>query len=480
MSACPSAAPRGGTLGRTVSVLVVLVCVLSSTIAFVWTAPEVSASAVVSTRTIGHSVQGRPIVAYRLGSPTAGTKAILIGQMHGDEPAGVLVARSLVTGSRAVGGIDLWVIPTMNPDGNARHTRQNAHGVDLNRNWNDIWVPLTGMYYSGPQPMSEPETRAVHDFISVIRPRYLVVLHQPLDGVDTTDGGRRDPAFRDRLARNLGLPLRAFNCFSICHGSMTGWFTARLPGAAITIEFPAAPSSSYLSGRAAPGIVSAMGGRFVALSSRNPIVSVESARARGSTVTLSGWAYDLDSPATSLTVALVDGTRTLVAAPTRILRTDVNAARGLSAYHGYSLSVNVPDGLHTFCIVAANVGSGSGSTKVCTATMRVRGAPYGVVDRIASPTDGSVEVSGWAFDPDVPANSSTISVSVDSVAAGSYAADLSRPDVNAALGISGNHGFDVVIDGIAQGTHTVCVTLINSGWQGAPNTALPCAPLTVS
>lgn len=459
--------------------MVVLAVLVASAVALVSAAPDARASAVVSTRTIGHSVQGRAIVAYRLGSPTARTKAVLIGQMHGDEPAGVVVTRALIARSQAVAGIDLWVIPTMNPDGNARHTRQNAHGVDLNRNWNDIWAPLTGMYYSGPWPMSEPETRAVHDFLSVIRPRYLVVLHQPLDGVDTTDGGRRDPAFRDRLASNLGLPLHAFNCFSICHGSMTGWFTDRLPGAAITIEFPAAPSSSYLTGRAATGIVAAMGGHFVALSSRNPLVSIDSARARGSTVTLSGWAYDLDSPATSLIVALVDGTGTLVAAPTRILRTDLNAARGLTGYHGYSLSVNVPDGLHAFCIVAANVGSGSGSTRVCAATMRVRGAPYGVVDQVTSPTQTSVEVSGWAFDPDVPANSSTISVSVDSVASGLFGADLPRPDVNAAFGLTGNHGFDVLLNGIAPGTHAVCVTVINSGWQGAPNTALPCSQVTV-
>src|SRR5205814_9450615 len=112
-----------------------------------------------------------------------------LGQMHGNEHAGVVLARSLVRRSRSIEGINLWVVPTMNPDGNIANTRQNAHHVDLNRNWRDIWRPLKGEYYSGPYPLSEPETRAMRRFLLAVKPRYLVSLHQPLHGVDTTDGG---------------------------------------------------------------------------------------------------------------------------------------------------------------------------------------------------------------------------------------------------------------------------------------------------
>ena len=103
----------------------------------------------------------------------------------------------------------------MNPDGYAAHRRQNAHRVDLNRNWPHRWTNLTGMYYSGTGPRSEPETRAMLAFLRGLRPKYVVSIHQPLYGVDTTDGGALDRAFRNRLARGLGLPLKPFRCWSV-------------------------------------------------------------------------------------------------------------------------------------------------------------------------------------------------------------------------------------------------------------------------
>ncbi len=224
-------------------------------------------SPVLGHSVIGHSVRHRPLIAYHLGNPAARTTAVLIGQMHGDEHAGVVLADSLVHGSASVEGLNLWVIPTMNPDGDAAHTRQNAHHVDLNRNWPDgRWRHLTGAYYSGPRPLSEPETRAVRTFLLHVHPTYVVVLHQPLHGVDTTDGGAIAVAFRHALARNLGLPQKAFNCFSVCNGSLTHWYTVkRHLGIGETVEFGSHPAHGYLVGRARRGIIAALHGHFGSL-----------------------------------------------------------------------------------------------------------------------------------------------------------------------------------------------------------------------
>src|SRR5260221_12159828 len=83
---------------------------------------------------LGRSVDGRPIVAYELGDPSAARKVLVVGCIHGDEPAGTHVVARLAR-LPAPHGADLWLVPTINPDGQAAGTRQNAHRVDLNRNF---------------------------------------------------------------------------------------------------------------------------------------------------------------------------------------------------------------------------------------------------------------------------------------------------------------------------------------------------------
>jgi len=68
--------------------------------------------AVVEARTIGHSVKGRPIRAWRLGEPGK-RRIVLVSTMHGDEPHTRAILESLRDG-RAIRGVDLWVVPTYN------------------------------------------------------------------------------------------------------------------------------------------------------------------------------------------------------------------------------------------------------------------------------------------------------------------------------------------------------------------------------
>ncbi len=215
------------------------------------TTPQVPT--VIGSERIGRSVNGRAIRAYHLGEPGK-TKAVVIGSMHGNEKAGMQVVDALRKG-RPVVDVDLWVIPTVNPDGVARNQRGNAHGVDLNRNFAHHWAALTGSYYSGTGPLSEPESRALSRFLDRVRPTYVVSFHQPLNGVGS-DNERRP--FQRRLARGLGLRIKPFNCTGVCHGTMTSWYNANHTGTAITVEFGSSPGRSYLRGRATRGTLSAL------------------------------------------------------------------------------------------------------------------------------------------------------------------------------------------------------------------------------
>ena len=208
---------------------------------------------VIGSRRIGHSVRDRPIRAYHLGEPGR-TTAVVIGSMHGNEKAGLRIVDALRTG-RPVVGVDLWVIRTVNPDGVARDTRQNARGVDLNRNFPHHWAALTGTYYSGTGPLSEPESRALKRFLHQVRPTYVVSFHQPLHGVGRDDERR---PFQRRLARGLGLRIKPFNCSGVCHGTMTSWYNAHHDGTAITVELGPSPSRRYLRGKAVRGTLSAV------------------------------------------------------------------------------------------------------------------------------------------------------------------------------------------------------------------------------
>jgi protein MpaA len=172
---------------------------------------------------LGRSVQGREIDAIELGDPSSPRKVLIVGCIHGNEPAGIAVARALV----AVPGVDLWVVPDLNPDGVAAGTRGNAGGVDLNRNFPWQWRPLDrpgGTYYAGPHALSEPESRIAYRLIRRLRPRLSIWFHQHLGLVDESGGS---VALEARFARSVRLPLRRLTRYP---GSVTWWQNHAFPG----------------------------------------------------------------------------------------------------------------------------------------------------------------------------------------------------------------------------------------------------------
>ena len=140
--------------------------------------------AAITELVIGHSVQGRPITAHRVGDGEI--KVALIADIHGAYEANThLLAQQLLAHFRAhpdqvPQNVSLWFVPMMNPDGLETGQRWNANDVDLNRNADtdldgcgrNDWSPDTytseGRHRGGggPYPFSEPEARAIRDFLT--------------------------------------------------------------------------------------------------------------------------------------------------------------------------------------------------------------------------------------------------------------------------------------------------------------------------
>jgi hypothetical protein len=126
--------------------------------------------------TIGQSVEGTAITAHHFGS--GDTEVLLVGGVHGGySPNTAALAEDLVeyyeeNEDNVPEGVMLTIIPNLNPDGSTQNGaagRFNANDVDLNRNFDCEWS-ATGMWQDrevsgGDAPFSEPEARALRDYV---------------------------------------------------------------------------------------------------------------------------------------------------------------------------------------------------------------------------------------------------------------------------------------------------------------------------
>jgi len=184
------------------------------------------------TRTIGHSVEGRPIVCEAFGND--GDVVLIMASIHGNEPAGTPLLERL--GEELARRRDLLrdrrilLIPIANPDGYAEHTRGNANGVDVNRNFAaGNWRTRRA---NGPAPLSEPESGAIERLIIEERPARIISIHQPLACIDY-DGPAAELA--RIMADSTGLPVRKLGGRP---GSLGSWAGLDCGIPIITLELP--------------------------------------------------------------------------------------------------------------------------------------------------------------------------------------------------------------------------------------------------
>jgi murein peptide amidase A len=135
--------------------------------------------------TIGHSIEGRPIELW--SDPAGPHSTLIVGGIHGNEPATVHLVREF----SPPGGNPVALLPLANPDGFAHGSRYNVRGVDINRNAGFNWH-ADSVEPPGSAPWSEPETRALQEFILNWRPAKIVALHWALGEIDA-DGVQSTP-----------------------------------------------------------------------------------------------------------------------------------------------------------------------------------------------------------------------------------------------------------------------------------------------
>ena len=204
-------------------------------------ASPAGAGIVINRTVFGHSVQGRELVAFRLGSVSAQRRILVVGVIHGNETAGRIIAQTLLD-TAPPATTEVVVIPDLNPDGAAQGRRQNARAVDLNRNFPYRWKRLGvrgDQQYSGTAALSEPESRAMAVLIARLRPTVSVWFHQPIGVVDQSGGS---VLVERRFAKILGLPLRQLQRYN---GSAASWENTAYRGTtAFVVELPARASAS--------------------------------------------------------------------------------------------------------------------------------------------------------------------------------------------------------------------------------------------
>lgn len=199
-------------------------------------APQVLTAPTITTRRIGTSVQGRPIECIQFGH--SGRSVLILSSIHGNEPASTVLAEALneyLPGNRYLfANRRIIVIPAANPDGLAAGTRENINGVDLNRNF-----PADNRKNNrrfGLQPLTEPESRALYEFIETEKPIRILSIHQPYGCIDY-DGPAGPLALR--MARWCHLPVRRIGALP---GSLGSWAGETKGIPVITFEMTAEDS----------------------------------------------------------------------------------------------------------------------------------------------------------------------------------------------------------------------------------------------
>ncbi|MCR5261452.1 MAG: murein peptide amidase A [Candidatus Gastranaerophilales bacterium] len=152
------------------------------------------------------SKNGKDIELLEISPEKDGKNVLIIGVFHGDEPQGEVLIRKFLEERKTLPKNRLLIIPCLNPDGKELNTRQNANGIDLNRNFptkNHI-ITDDEHYFGGKTPASEVETRFMIKIIEEYKPDFILSLHAPYRVVNY-DGDAKQQA--EEISKLTGYPV---------------------------------------------------------------------------------------------------------------------------------------------------------------------------------------------------------------------------------------------------------------------------------
>jgi protein MpaA len=193
---------------------------------------------------LGRSTLGRPIFARRFGG--AGVPLLVMGGIHGDEPASVDALVELAARLAAAGVPQLpplWLLPAVNPDGLAEGRKNSARDVDLNRNFpaRSFATAHAPGYSPGPAPLSEPETQAIAALVAHEPIRGAIAVHAPFACVNY-DGPAA--AWAEAVAAACGWPARRDIGYPT-PGSFGSWLGVDRALPVLTLELPPGPLALF-------------------------------------------------------------------------------------------------------------------------------------------------------------------------------------------------------------------------------------------
>lgn len=207
---------------------------------------------------IGTSAGGRAITAYHFGPSTAQKEVVFVGGIHGGySPNTTMVSYDLMAFLEDTAGIipdnvKVTVIPVANPDGlfetlgttdrfassqipsgDRSSGRFNANDVDLNRNFDCKWQPeavwQTKEVSGGSSAFSEPEAKALRDYLTTKKPAGVIVYYSAAGGVfaSNCDTGVL-PVTKDLMneyAKASGYSAHEVFDYYETTGDMTNWLS---------------------------------------------------------------------------------------------------------------------------------------------------------------------------------------------------------------------------------------------------------------